>query len=168
MLYYLGQQVHDEDENKAESEESPGITFGGSSGGGIRLPSISFGNGGLTIGGGGGSGSDDNEHSEGEGKQTAESSYSNSNYGGKSYTQKPYYYSPPRPRLKLKLPHFPKTYIESNLKLPPIKLKLHAAPRVKITTGTKDPLEKKPNDDHYEEDIFAPPEPFPKKGKLHI
>lgn len=33
------------------------------------------------------------------------------------------------------MPDFPQTYIEKNLKLPPIKLKINASPRVKITTG---------------------------------
>lgn len=87
----------------------------------------------------------------------------------------------------------PQTYIEKNMKLPPIKLKLHASPRVKITTGTKDPLEKeKIEEDPGKinflisegeqtflkvfafifadmEDIFRPPEPFnvttPEKDK---
>uniref|UniRef100_T1KZY0 DUF4766 domain-containing protein n=1 Tax=Tetranychus urticae TaxID=32264 RepID=T1KZY0_TETUR len=149
-----GQSAPHHDEDKAGSE-GPGISFGGGSG--IRLPSISFGNGGLTIGGGGGQ----DEYADGAGKTAAESSYPT--YHGKGYG-KSYYKPPPRPRIKLKLPHFPKTYIESNLKLPPLKVKLHASPRVKITTGTKDPLEPKPvEEDPNMQDIFLPPEPFPKK-----
>lgn len=43
----------------------------------------------------------------------------------------------------------------------PIKVKLHSSPRVKITTGSRDPLER-PSDEELEpeEDIFEPPEPF--------
>lgn len=138
----------------SSADESGGITIGSSGGGNFQLPAIRVGSGGITFGGG--------DDSDSDNRKVAESS----NYP--SHRHKYHHHpknSPARPKLKIKFPHLAKTYIESNLKLPPVKLKLRVAPRVKVTTGTKDPLMEKPIvEDPNMMDIFLPPEPFPKQN----
>lgn len=70
------------------------------------------------------------------------------------------------PTMSVDIPRKGKTILHANLDMAPIKVRLHSSPRVKITTGSRDPLEK-PGDDELaenEEDIFEPPEPFPKQN----
>jgi len=139
----------------------------------ITLPPITLGRGGITIGDDGYQPSNLNSHQ----------SYANNNYNNRynnynnrynnynnrynNYNNRynyDYYSYKPKPIFRLTLPEFSKTYIEKNLKLPPIKVKLNSSPRVKITTGTKDPLGKDPLEDPEIVDIFEPPLPFPKLG----
>ena len=72
----------------------------------------------------------------------------------------------PRPKMTIQLPDLPKTVIESNLRLPAIKLKLNSSPLLKVTTNSRDPLEpKEPLNETNTQDIFKTPEPFPLKFK---
>lgn len=58
------------------------------------------------------------------------------------------------------VPQFPKTVIESNLKLPALKLKINSSPDVKVMTNSRDPLEMKDEvDETNTDDIFKPPKP---------
>lgn len=122
---------------------------------GIQLPAISIGGNGngrpaITIGGGG----DDNDDNSGGygarpqitiGSGGGDSSYSSSDSGNNNYNNNnggdgsqsgwDDHWDHRKPRIRMKMPDFPQTYIEKNLKLPPIKLKLNSSPRVKITTG---------------------------------
>lgn len=121
-------------------DESPGIqmpaiTIGGSGNG---RPAITIGGGGeneeegpsgygarpaITIGGG------DPGEQEGTNYNNAASGSQGSDHWGDHWNDHK------RPRIRMKMPDFPQTYIEKNLKMPPIKLKLNSSPRVKITTG---------------------------------
>ena len=122
-------------------DESPGIqmpaiTIGGSGNG---RPAITIGGGGnddeqggnyaaarpqITIGGGDSGYSENNGGGGGGGGGQSGGDHWNDHWNDHK-----------RPRIYMKMPDMPQTYIEKNMKLPPIKLKLHASPRVKITTG---------------------------------
>lgn len=68
------------------------------------------------------------------------------------------------PSMSLEIPRRGKQVLHANLEMPPVKIRLHSRPRVKITTGSRDPLEKPSSQelDQEEEDIFEAPENFPK------
>lgn len=163
--------------------------------GGISLSfgngrSISFGGGqGLTIGGragaisiggkGGGGGSDEQtaassgyaagakggyEAQQQQQQQTSGGGYASG--GGSSYGYGNNHYVSKHPTMSVDVPRKGKTIMHANLDMAPVKVRLHSSPRVKITTGSRDPLEK-PGDEELtesEEDIFEPPEPFPKRN----
>lgn len=100
----------------------------------------------------------------------SQNNYGNS-YGntGNGYVTPKKEKKPPReaePIFSIKLPHFPKASLESNFKLPAIKLKLNSSPDVKVTTNSRDPLEEPEEVEKGDADaIFKTPEPFPKKWK---
>lgn len=156
--------------------------------GGISLSfgngrSISFGGGqGLTIGGRagaisiGGKGGNDNQpaasgYSETKGGYSAPQSAagyasgsggsgSGSGSGGYGYGDNGYVSK--HPTMSVESPRKGKTLIHANLDMPPVKARLHSSPRIKVITGSRDPLEK-PGDEELtaeEEDIFEEPEPF--------
>lgn len=155
--------------------------------GGISLSfgngrSISFGGGqGLTIGGragaisiggkGGGAGSDNTAAASGYSESKGSSGgYGEpgarpaAGYGGGGYEHDGYVSK--HPTMSVDVPRKGKTIVHANLDMAPIKFRLHSSPRVKITTGSRDPLEKPSEEEmtEMEEDIFEPPEPFPKKN----
>lgn len=87
-----------------------------------------------------------------------------SSYGSDSNGSNGYGYVSKHPTMSMDFPRKGKTIVHANLDMAPIKFRLHSSPRVKITTGSRDPLEK-PSDDELtesEEDIFEQPEPFAK------
>lgn len=127
-------------------DESPGIqmpaiTIGGSGNG---RPAITIGGGGddedggnnygarpqITIGGGDAAYPPPDNNNGGN-------NYNNNNGGQQSndHWGEDHWNDHRKPRIHMKMPDMPQTYIEKNLKLPPIKLKINASPRVKITTG---------------------------------
>lgn len=114
----------------------------------------------ITIGGGGGSSS---EYESQQQQGTYGSTYGNSY--SKPKKSKPED-SEAKPKFTVQLPHMPKAVIESNLKLPALKLKINSSPDVKVTANSRDPLEIKDEiDDANTDDIFKEPLPFPKKWK---
>lgn len=161
---YSHQQVE-----QGQQEQSSGF-------GGIQLSfgngrSISFGGGqGLTIGGRGGAISIGGKGESGDNAasasgyaptsahqgQQASKGYENDDYS-KKYVSK-------YPSSSMEFPRQGKKIIHANLDMAPVKFRLHSSPRVKITTGSRDPLEKPSEEElnEKEEDIFEPPAPFPK------
>lgn len=149
---------------------------GGGSGMSFSLGGGGGGNGGsgisFSFGGGGGGGSQGSNYQQSSSSNyPSYSNYGNSygnansygssygnNYGNDYYDQKP--------RLSVVMPSMGKTVIEANMRPPVVKMKINSSPKVKITTGTRDPLEKPPADEEIiTEDIFGPPEPFDKPNK---
>ena len=183
---YANGEGHQSGNDESPGIRLPAISIGGS--GGSGRPAITIGGGGdeeggprpmITFGGGGEDDDDprkpkDYAGAAGQGVPDTRAPDYNSGTAGAPGSNDPPPPPPPpgyphrhhghhhkKAKIRLRLSDFPHTYIEKNLKLPPIKLKINAAPRVKITTGTKDPLEKKPiEEDPDMEDIFRPPEPF--------
>ena len=117
---------------------------------GIQLPAISIGGNGndkpaITIGG------NDNDEdgayarpqitigrdpdNSGYQSNNNDNNYNNAEPSGDSGSGWGDHWDHRRPRIRMKMPDWPQTYIEKNFKLPPIKLKINANPRVKITTG---------------------------------
>ncbi|KAF7491022.1 hypothetical protein SSS_07129 [Sarcoptes scabiei] len=127
------------------------LSFGGRGGSGM---SLNFG--------GGSSGENSGSY-----KESSSSNYptysSQSSYGSNSYGYNNDYYYPPKPLFSMMMPSKGKTVIEMNQHPSRLKMKINSSPKVKITTNTKDPLEKPPLEEEViMEDIFGPPEPFEK------
>ena len=116
--------------------------------------------------------SSSNSYSQGTSSYGQEGSYGSNSYGSNSYgnnynynnvNKNIYKYYDDKPIMSIQMPAKGKTLIEANLKIPPIKMKINSSPRVKITAGTTDPLEKPHEDEEtIMEDIFKPPKPFEK------
>lgn len=166
-------------------EKSRGINLSFGRGGSGMSLNLGRGNGGgrgvsLSFGGGAGSGmslnfggNDDSQYKESSSSSYPAYSYSSSGgsdygngYGENNYGYSNNYYYPPKPLFSLVMPSNGKTVVEMNQHPPKLKMKINSSPKVKITTNTKDPLEK-PNleEEVIMEDIFGPPEPFDRPMK---
>ena len=114
--------------------------------------------------------SSSNSYSQGTSSYGQEGSYGSNSYGNNynynNVNKNIYKYYDDKPIMSIQMPAKGKTLIEANLKIPPIKMKINSSPRVKITAGTTDPLEKPHEDEEtIMEDIFKPPKPFEKAPK---
>ena len=151
----------------------------GGGGGGGRGLSLSLGGGnGISLGFGGNGGGGEASGSEGQQQQYASAGSSNTyaysqggsnyqsgdGYGQSGYGKSNYNYDyyPSKPQFAITMPSPGKTVAEVNYRPPTMKMKINASPKVKITTGTRDPLEKPEEEEIITEDIFSEPAPFPK------
>lgn len=156
-----------------------GLSFSlGGAGGASPASGLSLSLGGgrgmnLNLGGSGGESSQQGSSSSNYASYSGSGgspSYGSNSYGSPSYGSsygsgyKNYY--PTKPKFSITMPSSGKTVLEANLGPPKLKMKLNASPKVKITTGTRDPLEKPPLEEEViMEDIFGPPAPFEKPMK---
>ncbi|KAH9418311.1 hypothetical protein DERP_010178 [Dermatophagoides pteronyssinus] len=156
-----------------------GMSFniGRGNGGDGRGMSLSLGRGNsggsglsFSFGGGGGGGSGNGYAQSGSASYP---SYSSSYGGGSGYNNygvsygnnyNNYDYN--QPVFSMVMPSSGKQVIEYNQHPSKMKMKINSSPRVKITTNTKDPLDKPGLEDEIiQEDIFGPPEPFDKPNR---
>lgn len=176
-------QTNSQYSNQDSGEKSRGINLSFGRGGSGMSLNLGRGSGSgrgvsLSFGGGGGSGmslnfggNDENRYKESGSSSYPAYSYSGGSDYGNGYGENNYgysnnYYYPPKPLFSLVMPSNGKTVVEMNQHPPKLKMKINSSPKVKITTNTKDPLEK-PNleEEVIMEDIFGPPEPFDKPVK---
>ncbi|XP_075676377.1 uncharacterized protein LOC113789155 [Dermatophagoides pteronyssinus] len=157
-----------------------GMSFniGRGNGGDGRGMSLSLGRGNsggsglsFSFGGGGGGGSGNGYAQSGSASfPSYSSSYGGGNGGynnyGVSYGNNYNNYDYNQPVFSMVMPSSGKQVIEYNQHPSKMKMKINSSPRVKITTNTKDPLDKPGLEDEIiQEDIFGPPEPFDKPNR---